>query len=265
MTWSTKMRWSFFMVARSTVSLSSFESLTRNGRARATKSVRAEAANRNMAGPRRTLPVGEAAMSSFSAASAATMRCTVERARSTRWAIWPRLKPAGCSSSARRIVAARAMTWTWLLSSRLSSGASPAIRGPFCLCTPVSWKGSLCGRPSLPAGSPIDTLQPEYGTENNGGEQPRSSMVKKIALEEHFLCPGFEDYWKLTVGDVDPAIYGQLVARLSDFGDLRLAAMDRAGIARSVLSLAGPGVQAEPDAKTACRKAREANDFLARQ
>ena len=90
-------------------------------------------------------------------------------------------------------------------------------------------------------------------------------MVKKIALEEHFLCPGFEDYWKLTVGDVDPAIYSQLVARLSDFGDLRLAAMDRAGIARSVLSLAGPGVQAEPDAKTACRKAREANDFLARQ
>ena len=39
------------------------------------------------------------------------------------------------------------------------------------------------------------------------------------------------------VGDVDPAIYSQVVARLSDFGELRLAAMDRAGIARSVLSL----------------------------
>ena len=90
-------------------------------------------------------------------------------------------------------------------------------------------------------------------------------MVKKIALEEHFLCPGFEDYWKLTVGDVDPAIYSQVVARLSDFGELRLAAMDRAGIARSVLSLAGPGVQVEPDAKIACRKARDANDFLARE
>ena len=25
-------------------------------------------------------------------------------------------------------------------------------------------------------------------------------MVKKIALEEHFLCPGFEDYWGPTVG-----------------------------------------------------------------
>ena len=32
-------------------------------------------------------------------------------------------------------------------------------------------------------------------------------MVKKIALEEHFLCPGFEDYWKPTVGNVDPREY----------------------------------------------------------
>jgi len=88
-------------------------------------------------------------------------------------------------------------------------------------------------------------------------------MVKKIALEEHFLCPGFEDYWRPTVGNVDPAIGRQIVARLSDFDDLRLAAMDQGGIARSVLSIAGPGVQAEPDAKTACRNARAANDFLA--
>ena len=41
--------------------------------------------------------------------------------------------------------------------------------------------------------------------------------------------------------------------------------MDRAGIARAVLSLAGPGVQAERDATTARRKARDANDFLARE
>jgi 2,3-dihydroxybenzoate decarboxylase len=88
-------------------------------------------------------------------------------------------------------------------------------------------------------------------------------MVKKIALEEHFLCPGFEGYWQTTVGDVDPAIYAQVVARLSDFGELRLAAMDKAGIARSVLSLAGPGVQAEPDVATARRNATAANDFLA--
>ena len=88
-------------------------------------------------------------------------------------------------------------------------------------------------------------------------------MVKKIALEEHFLCPDFEDYWKTTTGDVDPSILGRLVGRLSDFGDLRLEAMDQAGIARAVLSLSGPGVQIERDTATACRKAREANDFLA--
>ena len=90
-------------------------------------------------------------------------------------------------------------------------------------------------------------------------------MVKKIALEEHFLCPGFEDYWRSTVGNVDPKILSQVVARLSDFGELRLASMDGAGIDRSVLALAGPGVQSERDTGTARRKAREANDFLAHE
>jgi 2,3-dihydroxybenzoate decarboxylase len=90
-------------------------------------------------------------------------------------------------------------------------------------------------------------------------------MVKKIALEEHFLCPGFEDYWKATVSDVDPEILKHIVARLSDFGEQRLEAMDSAGIARAVLGLAGPGVQAERDAATAVRNARAANDFLARE
>ena len=90
-------------------------------------------------------------------------------------------------------------------------------------------------------------------------------MVKKIALEEHFLCPGFEDYWKTTVGDVDPKMLANVVARLSDFGEQRLAAMDRTGMARCVLSLAGPGVQVERDTATAIRLAHAANDFLARE
>jgi len=90
-------------------------------------------------------------------------------------------------------------------------------------------------------------------------------MVAKIALEEHFLCPGFEDYWKATVSDVDPKILAQVVARLSDFGELRLKSMDGAGIDRAVLSIAGPGVQAEHDAATAVRVARTGNDFLARE
>src|SRR5690606_10270611 len=41
--------------------------------------------------------------------------------------------------------------------------------------------------------------------------------------------------------------------------------MDRAGIARAVLSLTGPGGQAERATATAIRMARQANDFLARE
>jgi len=77
------------------------------------------------------------------------------------------------------------------------------------------------------------------------------------------LCPGFEDYWNPTTTDLPTAKRQQALARLTDFGETRLAAMDRAGIARAVLGLAGPGVQAERDTATAVRKAREANDFLA--
>lgn len=90
-------------------------------------------------------------------------------------------------------------------------------------------------------------------------------MVAKIALEEHFMCTGFEDYWKTTVADVNPAILGKLVARLSDFGAARLEAMDQASIARAILSLSGPGVQIERDTAVACRMARQCNDLLAKE
>jgi 2,3-dihydroxybenzoate decarboxylase len=90
-------------------------------------------------------------------------------------------------------------------------------------------------------------------------------MVRKIAVEEHCLCPGFEEYWAPTVVDLPAKRREEFHARLTDFGEMRLKAMERAGVARCVLSLAGPGVQAERDARTASRKAREANDFLAAQ
>jgi len=90
-------------------------------------------------------------------------------------------------------------------------------------------------------------------------------MVKKIAVEEHCLCPGFEDYWAPTVADLPANKRETFLARLTDFGEMRLAAMELAGIERCVLSIAGPGVQAERDTKTACDKAREANDLLARE
>jgi 2,3-dihydroxybenzoate decarboxylase len=59
--------------------------------------------------------------------------------------------------------------------------------------------------------------------------------------------------------------YDQLVERLSDFGDERLAAMDAAGVGLAVLSLTGPGVQNERDTAAAVKLAREANDQLAKQ
>ncbi|HUC48362.1 MAG TPA: amidohydrolase family protein [Xanthobacteraceae bacterium] len=88
-------------------------------------------------------------------------------------------------------------------------------------------------------------------------------MVKKIALEEHFLPPSFEGYWRPTVAGVAPGHAAKLLAALTDFGEARLKSMDEAGIARSVLGLAGPGVQAERDTATAIRNAKSANDFLA--
>jgi len=69
-------------------------------------------ASLKIAGPSRTRPFGDAAISSFSFSSEATMRCTVERASPTRAAICPRLNPASSPSSARMMCAARAMTWT---------------------------------------------------------------------------------------------------------------------------------------------------------
>jgi 2,3-dihydroxybenzoate decarboxylase len=90
-------------------------------------------------------------------------------------------------------------------------------------------------------------------------------MVKKIALEEHFLCPDFIEYWNPTAVDLPPERRERALSRLTDFGEMRLSVMDEAGIARAVLGLAGPGVQAELDSATAVRRARAANDFLARE
>ncbi len=90
-------------------------------------------------------------------------------------------------------------------------------------------------------------------------------IAKKIVLEEHFLSPGIVNYWRPTVVDVEPKFAEQLYRRLTDFGDMRIETMDRAGITRMVLAISGPGVQAERDTATAVAKARESNDFLARE
>lgn len=90
-------------------------------------------------------------------------------------------------------------------------------------------------------------------------------MTPKIALEEHFMAPGFEEYFALTAGNISPALFGKAAEALADFGERRLAAMDEIGVKKAVLSLSGPGVQAETHTATAIRKAQACNDFLAEQ
>ena len=75
-------------------------------------------------------------------------------------------------------------------------------------------------------------------------------MVSKIALEEHFLCSDFIEYWNPTLVDLPAQRRDKALSRLTDFGEMRLTAMNEAGIARAVLALAGPGVQAERDTAT---------------
>lgn len=87
----------------------------------------------------------------------------------------------------------------------------------------------------------------------------------KIALEEHFMHPDFFDYFGKTAINISPDLFGKAREALLDFGERRLAAMDVIGVEKSVLSLAGPGVQAEKRTDTAVKLARKVNDFLAEE
>jgi len=84
-----------------------------------------------------------------------------------------------------------------------------------------------------------------------------------IALEEHCIVPCLAGYLERAMPKVSPEAHCQLMAELADFGETRLAAMDAGGVALAVLSISGPGVQAEPDTALAIKLAREANDLLA--
>ncbi len=86
--------------------------------------------------------------------------------------------------------------------------------------------------------------------------------MKKIALEEHFMAPGFMEYEAAVTGLLNPQMLEAVNKRLPEFSQQRLEMMDKAGIELSVLSQTSPGLQGEKDAKIGARKAIEANDFL---
>lgn len=88
--------------------------------------------------------------------------------------------------------------------------------------------------------------------------------MQKIALEEHFITPDFLlDTQKLDFSAMNPENAADFQTRLLDFDDLRLKAMDEAGIDISVLSLTDPGIQGIAEANFAVELAHKTNDFLA--
>lgn len=90
--------------------------------------------------------------------------------------------------------------------------------------------------------------------------------MKKIALEEHFITSDLlKDTQKTDFVAMNPEKASEFQTRLLDFDDLRVKAMDEAGIEISVLSLTDPGIQGIADTKTAIQQSSKTNAFLAEQ
>ncbi len=87
-------------------------------------------------------------------------------------------------------------------------------------------------------------------------------MRGKIAFEEHFVTPELKDTIFGSIG-WDPSEWTAMAEALQETDAVRLADMDAAGIAVSVLSLAAPCIQDEVDAEQATARAVAANDALA--
>jgi gamma-resorcylate decarboxylase len=87
-------------------------------------------------------------------------------------------------------------------------------------------------------------------------------MNGKVALEEHFAI---DDTLLDSKGYLPDRTWAELSRRILDIADLRVAEMDRNGIAMMILSLNAPAIQAIPDPGRAVEVARRANDHLAAQ
>ena len=98
-------------------------------------------------------------------------------------------------------------------------------------------------------------------------KRSRKRMVKKIALEEHFLSPGLDDYWKPTVGDVAPEDRGEHFFARSD--RFRRAAAAKHGwrrhCARGAVARRAPACRPSATPRPPSARRAKSNDFLARE
>ena len=86
-------------------------------------------------------------------------------------------------------------------------------------------------------------------------------MQGKIAFEEHLGIPETVGNTRAFAGD--SGRWDDFTRELLDVDDMRLAAMDRAGIELALLSLNAPGLQAILDTDEAIEVARKANNRIA--
>lgn len=91
-------------------------------------------------------------------------------------------------------------------------------------------------------------------------------MLGKIALEEAFQLPGFEEHSELlSEGFIQPERRESYLLQIADINNERLKLSDSHGIGYTVVSLTSPGIQHIHNAQEAATRAAEANDWAYEQ
>ena len=88
-------------------------------------------------------------------------------------------------------------------------------------------------------------------------------MLGKVALEEAWELPEFEQVWKERWGKQFPAEVEKRLKQMTDITDERLERACRFGVGYQILSHTAPGVQDVQDPKEAQQLAVRANDYIA--
>jgi len=105
-----------------------------------------------------------------------------------------------------------------------------------------------------------DTTYKRIATEEAFAPPEILDRYRALLKDGSYNDPGFKSLCGFYLGNPSPRIT-EVIARMTDLGELRLRDMDQTGIARQILSLTSPGVQVF-DAPTAVALARSSNDFM---